>query len=77
MFFDDNHLPRAEVIRAAKKQAQRDGEKAQAATDRYNGAIMRRDAQLRRFLMAYTKLAASDREGFVDRALAAGKAVTA
>lgn len=42
-------------------------------TDRYNGAIMRRDAQLSRFLMVYTKLAQADREAFVDRALVAGR----
>ena len=74
MFFNDDHLSRAEVIRAARKQGQIEGDREQAATDRYNGAIMRRDAQLSRFLMVYTKLAAQEREAFVDRALAAGRA---
>jgi len=75
MFFDDNHMPRAEVIRAARKQGQVDREQGQACTDRRNGALMRNDPLLARLFMAYTKVPAPERAAFVERALAAGKAV--
>lgn len=65
MFFDDNQLPRADVIRAAREQGQ-------ACTDRRNGALMRNDPLLARLLMAYTKVPAPERAEFVERALAAG-----
>lgn len=73
--YDDAHESRAMAQHRARKQAQAGAERSQAESDRYNGALMRRDPRLVRLLKAFSAVADDQREAFVDRAIAAGRAV--
>ena len=70
MLYDDTALSRKERLREATQQAHARGSRNQADTDRYNGALMRRDPRLNRLLKAFTALPDQEREAFVDRAVA-------
>ena len=50
--YDDAHESRAMAQHRARKQAQAGAERSQDDTDRYNGALMRRDPRLVRLLPA-------------------------
>ena len=54
----------------AGKYYQAQGERNEADSDRYNGKLMRTDANFSRLALAYFKVPVDDRAGFVDRALA-------
>lgn len=72
--YDDSHESRAMAQHRARKQAQAGAERSQDDTDRYNGALMRRDPRLVRLLKAFSALADDQREAFVDVAVTTWKA---
>lgn len=76
LLHDDTHPSRAMALHDARKQAQAGAERSLAESDRYNGALMRRDPRLVRLLKAFSAVSEDQREAFVDRAVAAGQAVT-
>lgn len=76
MLYDDTHESRAMALHRARKQAQAGAERSQADTDRYNGALMRKDARLVRLLRAFCAVPDEQRDAFVDRAVAGGLAVS-
>lgn len=70
MLYDDNHLSRKDRVREAAHQSHAYRARSLADSDRYNGALMRRDPRLNRLLRAFTALPDAERAAFVDRAVA-------